>query len=125
MYAIICIGDSITYGVGELPCKGWVGRLKDTLEKNHRFVYNLGIPGDTAEGIMSRLEAELCRNQLRRNGDKSLVILNSGMNDSRKSDGKPIFTDEEYKNNLITIFEILNKKMCHLSLYQQPMLMNL
>jgi hypothetical protein len=45
MKGILCFGDSITFGRGEMPSIGWVGRLKNYYEKQdfYNCVFNLGI----------------------------------------------------------------------------------
>lgn len=35
MKGIWCFGDSVTFGIGELPHKGWCGRLKEFFEMQH------------------------------------------------------------------------------------------
>ena len=60
MKGILCFGDSLTFGVGELPNKSWCGRLKDYFEikENHNGVYNLGVPGHTSTDLLKRFNAE-------------------------------------------------------------------
>lgn len=62
---VICLGDSITYGVGDYY-GGYTYRLRQKLEQNiNKFgyafadVYNLGINGDTLAGLHHRIDREI------------------------------------------------------------------
>jgi lysophospholipase L1-like esterase len=48
---IVCIGDSLTYGYGLPPSKGWVSLLRASSKYN---IINKGVNGDTTVGILSR-----------------------------------------------------------------------
>jgi len=87
MKGILCFGDSITYGRGELPSLGWVGRLqKDFQDEDHKGVYNLGIPGDTSVGLKKRISVE-CELRCRRvHPSHYKVVIAIGMNDLKSSD---------------------------------------
>lgn len=64
MFGILCFGDSITVGRGELPNIGWVGRLKNEVEgRECRSVYALGIPGDTSKDLLQRMDVE-CKSRM-------------------------------------------------------------
>jgi len=84
MVKILCFGDSITFGLGEKPCFGWVGRLKDYIEskEGYHLVYNLGISGEFISDINQSLEIEYGKRILpKEKGD--LIIMAIGINDSR------------------------------------------
>ncbi|NQZ84783.1 MAG: hypothetical protein HRU03_03610 [Nanoarchaeales archaeon] len=85
MNAILCFGDSITYGRGEQPARSWVGRLKQDFEIKDKYnvVYNLGIPGDTSTKLLKRIETEI-KNRVHyiREDDKFTIIISIGINDS-------------------------------------------
>lgn len=113
MFAILCIGDSITFGRGEVPTFGWPGRLKQYFEfEEFREVYNLGIPGDTSEKLKDRIDVEL-RNRVKylREEDKFIIIISIGMNDTKgtnKADDYQIGKNI-YRENLSYIIQTAKK----------------
>lgn len=68
---IVCLGDSITYGVGAGGEPGYPERLAERLGVP---VVNAGVPGDTAEDALARLDDALAH-------DPWLVIVELGGND--------------------------------------------
>ena len=68
---IVCLGDSITYGVGAGGEPGYPERLAERLGVP---VVNAGVPGDTAEDALARLDDALAH-------DPWLVIVEVGGND--------------------------------------------
>ena len=107
MYGILCFGDSITFGGGESPNRGWVGRLKDYFEQKGEYngVYNLGVPGQTSNDLLKRFDAE-CEGRIRikRPSDKYVILIAIGTNDC-KWDGmpekrNPRTTEEDFQNNI-------------------------
>ena len=77
MYNIFCIGDSVTFGIGGDSTKviGWCDQLKFNLQ--HR-VWNLGISGDTSQGILKRINEAIVRTKPSR---KNIFIIAVGLND--------------------------------------------
>src|SRR4051812_9348616 len=83
---IYCFGDSITYGEWDEQ-GGWVQRLRSAADQAyiaHRGaktrVFNLGIPGDTAEDLLRRIEGEMAA---RFDPEvETMIIFDIGMNDS-------------------------------------------
>lgn len=69
--AIVCLGDSITYGVGARPEESYPTRLEQRLGVP---VVNAGVPGDTAGEGLARLGQALAE-------DPWLVIVELGGND--------------------------------------------
>ena len=62
---VYCFGDSITYGEWDEQ-GGWVQRLRSSVDQafvagrgEKTRVFNLGIPGDTSEDMLRRIEAEM------------------------------------------------------------------
>ena len=55
---ILCVGDSLTYGVGVGPSQSWPARLATTLPANVK-VYNFGVPGYDAEQVASLVTSRL------------------------------------------------------------------
>jgi hypothetical protein len=87
MASILCFGDSITQGFVDLE-GGWTQRLRRRLDQDASVpmgattfpvhaVFNLGISGDTAEGLLARLEPELGPRRL---GDQTIVVVAVGVN---------------------------------------------
>jgi len=105
-YVNICVfGDSIVFGRIDPKNGGWVNRLKVHVEKQKLFnkVFNLGIPRDTTETLLKRIENEL---QVRKH---DIVIIQIGFNDSAKVDGKKNVQLNLYKKNLQEIIRICKK----------------
>ncbi len=113
MDVILCFGDSITYGAGEMPAKGWVGRLKDYFEKKDQYnaVYNLGFRGHTTKDLLIRFDTELkTRARIRRPTDHFTIIVAIGMNDSRIwFNGKEETTLPKFKSNINKLIKIAKK----------------
>ena len=89
MASILCFGDSITQGYVDLE-GGWTQRLRRRLDQEATVpmgdttfpahaVFNLGVSGDTAEGLAARLEQELGPRQL---GDQTIVVIAIGVNET-------------------------------------------
>jgi lysophospholipase L1-like esterase len=107
MFGILCFGDSITFGRGEVPSKSWCGRLKDVVEPlgSHHGVYNLGVPGQTSTDLMQRFDTEAQgRIRIKRPEDKYLIIIAIGTNDCEfdgmPDKGKPRTTPEKFGENI-------------------------
>ena len=104
MKGILCFGDSITFGCGEVPNKGWCGRLKDYFEpkgSHHNGVYNLGVSGHTSTDLLNRFDVEANgRIRLDRPTDKFLILVAIGTNDSKwdgmQEDNQPRTTEKEF-----------------------------
>lgn len=118
MKSILCFGDSITHGVGELPCKGWCYRLKEHHEnKLFQMVYNLGVSGNDSKDLLKRIKVEsTTRIKHKREGDAFLTIIAIGTNDCRltfKDDNpderKIQISKEEFKKNIQKIISIIKK----------------
>lgn len=85
---ICVIGDSITYGEGDIDQGGWAHRLRLSIEQSIAregiipTIYNLGVLGDTTEDCLRRIECELSARE------PSLVLLAIGINDSAYRENK-------------------------------------
>ena len=113
MKGILCFGDSITFGRGEFPNKGWCGRLKDYFEPkgSHNGVFNLGVPDHTSTDLLNRFDVEANgRIRLDRPTDKYLILVAIGTNDCRwegmPEDNQPRTSEKEFSAN---IQELLKK----------------
>jgi lysophospholipase L1-like esterase len=89
MASVLCFGDSITQGSVDLD-GGWTQRLRRRLDTQFTFplgevsfpahaVFNLGISGDTSQGLLARLEPELAPRQL---GEAVIVAVAIGINET-------------------------------------------
>ncbi|MGM5484950.1 MAG: SGNH/GDSL hydrolase family protein [Nanobdellota archaeon] len=60
MHAVLAFGDSITFGRGVVPSRGWTNSLKEYFESKdfYNVLYNLGIPGDSSTDLLKRFETE-------------------------------------------------------------------
>jgi lysophospholipase L1-like esterase len=115
MKGILCFGDSITFGRGEMPSIGWVGRLKDYFEVkgSHNGVYNLGVPGHTSTDLLKRFDVEIKgRIRIKRPSDEYLILIAIGTNDCKFDGGpennKPRTTDDQFKKNIEELIKRAN-----------------
>lgn len=95
----LIFGDSIAYGEGVLQgC--WVQLLRESL-KPHDCVFNLGVDGETTQGLLIRLEAEIKP----RLSDESenFIIIALGVNDTA------LVPLEKYQQNLLQLIKLARK----------------
>ena len=99
-------GDSITYGEYDGIFGGWVDILKRyALQQFHEgngdelILFNLGIGGETTEGLLKRLPHELAA---RNSADGNIIFLSYGANDLAAKDGIQIVDPQKFKNNMST-----------------------
>ena len=99
MYNIFCVGDSVTFGIGGSDKKtiGWCDQLK--IESQHR-VWNLGISGDTSQGILKRKNEAIIRTKPSR---KNVFIVAFGLNDLAFDGEKFAVNPNHYKENILEI----------------------
>ena len=74
----ICIGDSITEGIGDAQAIGWVGRLNKYLSESKPETWhlnNLGLAGNTSLDVMHRIATEVIPRKPYR------LIVSAGIND--------------------------------------------
>lgn len=97
-------GDSITYGEYDGVFGGWVDILKRyALQKFNEgskelILYNLGIGGETTEGLLKRLPHEI---SARNAADGNIVFLGYGANDLAVKGGAQMVNGEQFKNNIV------------------------
>ena len=72
---IICFGDSLTFGTGAPPGASYPAQLAEMIG---RPVINAGLPGDTTDGALRRLERDVLAKSPR------IVLITLGGNDLRK-----------------------------------------
>ncbi len=86
MLKILCFGDSITLGEKDAMQGGWADRLKTHFfeqyidsQRQEISLYNLGIAGETTDGLVRRFETELNARSVR--GHDLLLVFAYGCND--------------------------------------------
>ncbi len=98
-------GDSITYGEYDGVFGGWVDILKRyALQKynegsNELILFNLGIGGETTEGLLHRMSHEM---KARNSADGNIIFLGYGANDLAIKDGNQLVNPEQFKTNIET-----------------------
>jgi lysophospholipase L1-like esterase len=108
---IICFGDSITRGENDHLHGGWADRLKSffielflTTSKNEVCVFNLGIGGETTDGLVVRFKSELLTRLSEQQGD--VVVLGYGANDLVWSEGHYMVEPDRYLSHLSACIEM-------------------
>lgn len=94
---IICIfGDSIAWGASDYEKGGWVERLKAYFleQTDDVSVYNLGISGDTAAGVLARFEREA------KTRIADIIVFAVGINDSQDHEAT-----KEFEKNISELVE--------------------
>ncbi len=113
------VGDSIMAGAWDNK-GGWVNRLIGNImdkfieanNNNGEFCclpYNLGVFGNTIPDVLERMEREI---EVRLESSKTaLIVFLIGTNDSiyLVNEDKPLFTEDEFRNNLIKLITISKK----------------
>jgi acyl-CoA thioesterase-1 len=96
--SLVALGDSLTYGW--LVRKGYLDfineMIKDRYPKSKIAITNRGIPGDTAEGGLARLEHDVI------DLNPDLVMIQFGLNDAFSG-----ISPEKFENTMVTIVEKL------------------
>ena len=102
-------GDSITYGEYDGVFGGWVDILKRyALQKynegstNELILFNLGIGGETSEGLVKRMPHEM---KARNSADGNIVFIGYGANDLAVKDGNQMVNLEQFKANIETAIQ--------------------
>lgn len=96
-------GDSITYGEYDGVFGGWVDILKRyALQKynegsNELILFNLGIGGETTEGLLNRMSHEM---KARNSADGNIIFIGYGANDLANKDGNQLVNPEQFKTNI-------------------------
>ena len=114
MKAILCLGDSITHGRGEMPSIGWVGRLKDYYEGQEFYhcVFNLGIPGNTSKDMLKRIDIEAKARAIYRRPDSEYIITISVGTNDMGGIGSPdavIISPRKFRKNIFSLIRKARK----------------
>jgi lysophospholipase L1-like esterase len=117
MSSIVIFGDSITQGFWDTR-GGWVQRIRSKFDEEFLLedvfdgsvpyldFYNLGIDGDTSNGVLSRLEDDL---KPRLGDDGDVVVFAVGSNDAIVENGKPWTAEDQFKENLAKLLGVAQK----------------
>lgn len=104
---ILVFGDSIVYGLYDASMQGWVNRLKNYYDNNyqHVHVYNLGIPAETTQDLLIRIENEIkCRL-----ATNTVILIAIGINDSQFVNNHFRTSIEAFKENVNKLISIAKK----------------
>ena len=126
MAVIYAFGDSITYGAWDIEKSGWATRLRVFLDEKQQkdpslyyLLYNLGIPGETTEGLVARFADET---EARGRGNQEVIFIFAfGANDNAYLVSKERFRvpKETYISNLddvITKAQAISSKIMLLNI---------
>jgi acyl-CoA thioesterase-1 len=99
-------GDSITYGEYDGLFGGWVDLLKryalqkySDENKNEVILFNLGIGGETTEGLVKRIPHEM---KARNSSDGNIIFIAYGANDLAVKDGQQMVSSNQFRANIET-----------------------
>jgi acyl-CoA thioesterase-1 len=114
MPQIFVFGDSISYGAWDLE-GGYVQRLRRWLDKrvidsNYKeyfIVHNLGVGGDTSEGVLKRIESEAQARIFEEDDEEIITLIQIGANDCifHNASKKHKISPEKYEDNLNQIIK--------------------
>lgn len=115
---IFIFGDSIAQGFYDTE-GGWIQRLtrlynakslSNMMEGNDEFVeiFNLGVSGDTAEGVSSRMPEEIKRRRLY-DTDEAIVIA-IGLNDTILRDNRAQQDMEDFQQTIERLIDVAQKQ---------------
>ena len=117
---MFAFGDSITYGMWEEQ-GGWTERLRRKVErKNIRdddfrcLLYNMGIPGDTAEDLKKRMAEEL-KSRIRE-GFETVIVIAIGINDSALEHAKARYSLEVFRENIESLVGVARQYAAHIAI---------
>ncbi len=113
---VLIFGDSITQGYWDSE-GGWAARLRKYYDKNtlkaannstdYPEIFNLGISGDTATTLLSRIDFESRVRQWP--GEEACFIISIGVNDSVFRGDEFESTPDKYREELTQIYKIVKK----------------
>lgn len=102
-------GDSITYGEYDGVFGGWVDILKRyALQRyneggtNELILFNLGIGGETTEGLVKRIPHEMAA---RNSAEGNIVFIGYGANDLAIKNETQMVNPENFKTNILTAIQ--------------------
>lgn len=116
MTKILIFGDSIAYGASDFENSGWVGKLRNYLDKKSNGdidTYNLGVSGDNTDDLIKRFVEE-CQARVKdsiQDEETIYIIFAIGINDSKYlHEEKSMRTSEkEFENNIQKLIDLAKK----------------
>ena len=122
---IVALGDSITRGVGDDEGTGYVGRLKNSLQKEYKqstSISNLAVSGAKTSNLLNDLKKKNIQETIS-TADK--IILSIGGNDlfpgadqlNQQFLSKYRPDEKTFNNNLQTIFKLIRQQNPSASIY--------
>ncbi|HNV12863.1 MAG TPA: SGNH/GDSL hydrolase family protein [bacterium] len=118
MAQIFCFGDSITYGAWDVAGSGWAQGLRMYLDKKQEeddglyfLIYNLGIPGETTDGLINRFLSETKARIREERQEENIFIFAYGANDAAviPSQNKFRVDIKNFENNLENVIDQAKK----------------
>ena len=113
MRRIFVFGDSIAFGRGVKKNENWVSKIHDFFDTNsseENIVFNLGIPSETSTDLNARFEKEMrVRIKSKNAEDYNVVVIATGINDSKLKLKKSQVTKEHFIKNINEIIDIAEK----------------
>ena len=100
----IVIGDSITYGIGDLESGGWATMFKqyivnkDDSKVCNNYVHIAAFPGATSTDILNKIESIL--KAFNHKEFTNTIILSIGINDTQEFNGNYKNSIEQYRTNI-------------------------
>ncbi|NOQ80284.1 MAG: hypothetical protein GQ546_12895 [Gammaproteobacteria bacterium] len=114
MLKILCFGDSITLGEKDIEQGGWADRLKKQYfqqfvdsQTQKITLYNLGVAGETTDGLVKRFDSELRARNIK--GQGLIVVFAYGANDVVIHKDKNIVPESYFIRNLKHCIESAKK----------------
>ena len=107
MTHLLCFGDSITRGENDARYGGWADRLKtyfikDFLkeQQNEVCVFNLGIGGESTNGLKNRFENEFNCRRLNAENEQTIITIAYGANDLAISNSNYTVSAADFSLNI-------------------------
>ena len=124
MAKLFFFGDSITAGAWD-ERGGWANRISGQImqrvmsdEGFYCEPYNLGISGDTAHGVLQRMESEIAARRDPYDKNETIqIVFAIGTNDSQylNKANKPLFSDEAFSETLQKLIAKAHTITTHIS----------
>lgn len=117
---MFAFGDSITYGMWE-EHGGWTERLRRKIAQRNItddsfrcLLYNLGIPGDTAESLRQRMSGELTTRV--REEFETVIVIGVGINDSALENNQARYTPNAFRENITSLINVARQYTSHIAI---------
>ncbi len=114
---VLIFGDSITHGGWDAEHGGWPGRLRrgydlktlaSGLKSQWPSVFNLGITGETSEGLLKRIEVEATAREYP--NEEQFFVIETGLNDTIVDDNGEWSNPNQFVQNLKEISLLIARR---------------